>query len=109
MEVDGDVFDVKISPLGEGNADVAMSVEAPKKSKRPEELPPGAVVCGMAGMVLSIDVKGGDRIKADDLVAVIEAMKMRRHINSPHDGTVKEIFVHEGEIVAPDDILMIVE
>ena len=44
-----------------------------------------------------------------DLVAMIEAMKMRRHVNSPHGGVVKEICAREGEIVEPDDVLMVVE
>jgi biotin carboxyl carrier protein len=42
-------------------------------------------------------------------VAIIEAMKMRRHVNSPRKGVVKEILAREGEMVAPEDILMVVE
>ena len=62
----------------------------------------------MAGLVLSIEVKVGDSVKAGDLVAMIEAMKMRRHVNSPRGGVVREICAREGEMVNPDDILMVV-
>ena len=105
VDVDGEVFNVKISPVWD-QADRTMEVERPKRQK---ELPKGAVACGMAGLILAIKVKVGDRVSKGDLVAMIEAMKMRREVHSPHSGVVKEICVHEGEMVDPEDILMVVE
>jgi biotin carboxyl carrier protein len=43
-----------------------------------------------------------------DPLAMIEAMKMRRHILSPERGVVKEIMAKEGEIVDPQDVLIVV-
>jgi biotin carboxyl carrier protein len=111
VDVDGEVFNVKISPVGDGTGKtektaVAERSETTKKAKEP---PPGAVFCGMAGLVLSFEVKVGDRVNAGDLVAMIEAMKMRRHVNSPRRGVVKEIWAREGEMVNPEDVLMVVE
>jgi biotin carboxyl carrier protein len=63
----------------------------------------------MAGLVLSIEAKVGASIREGDLVAIIEAMKMRRHVNSPRSGIVKEICTQEGEMVTPEDVLMVVE
>ena len=108
MDVDGEVFNVKISPVWDGTEDHETSVQAgtretSKSAKGPKELPPGAVLCGMAGLVLSIEVKVGDSCEAGDLVAMIEAMKMRRHVNAPHSGVVKEIWAQEGEMVEPDE------
>jgi pyruvate carboxylase subunit B len=40
---------------------------------------------------------------------MIEAMKMRRRVNSPHSGVIKEIFSRKGEMVNPEDILMVLE
>jgi pyruvate carboxylase len=105
VDVDGEVFRVKISPVLNGTPGIA-EVESPKKQA---EAKPGGVPAGMAGLVLSFEVKVGDAVKAGDLVAMIEAMKMRRHINCPHGGVVKEICACEGEIVQPDDVLMVVE
>jgi pyruvate/oxaloacetate carboxyltransferase/biotin carboxyl carrier protein len=111
VDVDGEVFNVKISPVwdGAGKNERAMVTETPETAKRPKESPPGAVLCGMAGLILSIEAKVGARVNAGDLVAVIEAMKMRRHVNSPHGGVVTEILAREGEMVNPEDILMVVE
>jgi pyruvate/oxaloacetate carboxyltransferase/biotin carboxyl carrier protein len=111
VDVDGEVFNVKISPKWDGAGGMERAVEAEKGSAdpRPKELPSGAVLCGMAGLILSIEAKVGALIREGDLVAVIEAMKMRRHVNSPRGGVVKEVLAHEGEMVAPEDILMVVE
>jgi biotin carboxyl carrier protein len=111
VDVDGEVFNVKIRPAGTGagTTEGTMVAERPGTPERPKELPSGAVPCGMAGLILSIEVKVGAHVNEGDLVAIIEAMKMRRHVNSPLKGVVKDILTREGEMVAPEDILMVVE
>lgn len=109
VDVDGEVFNVKISPVWNGTAEARTTIQeesAPKKLKK--EAPKGSVLAGMAGLVLSFEVKVGDTVNAGDLVAMIEAMKMRRHLNCPHGGVVKEICAQVGEIVEPQDVLMVV-
>jgi len=109
VEVNGDVFNVKISPVRDGTG-VETVVEAEKvPENEKKETPAGAVFAGMAGLLLSLEVKVGDTVKAGDLVAVIEAMKMRRYLNCTHDGVVKDICVQVGEIVKPEDIVMVVQ
>ncbi|MCX5805909.1 MAG: pyruvate carboxylase subunit B [Proteobacteria bacterium] len=110
VDVDGEVFNVKISPLWDGSENVtaAQQQDDSKTSRKPVKLPAGAVLSGMAGLVLSFEVKVGDQVKAGDLVAIVEAMKMRRHVNCPHGGVVKEICAQEGEIIEPEDLLMVV-
>jgi biotin carboxyl carrier protein len=111
VDVDGEVFNVKISPVWDGARKTgrAAETENPETAKRPKELPSGALLCGMAGLILSIKVKVGDPVNRGDLVAMIEAMKMRREVRSPHDGVVKEIWAREGEMVNPEDLLMVVQ
>jgi pyruvate/oxaloacetate carboxyltransferase len=70
-------------------------------------VPKGAIVCGMAGLVLSIQVKVGDSVAEGDEVAMIETMKMRRYIVSPEQGMVKEIRAQEGQTVDAEDVLMV--
>jgi pyruvate/oxaloacetate carboxyltransferase len=107
VDVDGEVFNVKIMSVDDGTiqTDIPENVEMKKK---PKEVPQGAVLSGMAGLVLSFEVKVGDKVNTGDLVAMIEAMKMRRHLNCPHSGVVKEICVPVGDIVAPDDVILVV-
>ncbi len=111
VDVDGEIFNVKISPVWDGAEKIERNIVAERSetAKRPKELPSGAVLCGMAGLVLSIEAKVGARVNEGDLVAMIEAMKMRRQVNSPRSGMVKEILAREGEMVNPEDVLMVVE
>lgn len=104
VDVDGEIFNVKISPI-RGEAPKVTTVE---RAETPEELPAGAVVCGMAGLVLSVEVKTGDQVQEASLLAMVEAMKMKRRILAPHPGVVKEIRVKEGDIVDAADVLMVV-
>jgi len=60
-------------------------------------------------MVLSLRVKVEDIVNEGDTVAIIEAMKMENTVHAPHSGTVKEIFVAEGDTVAPGDIILSIE
>ena len=41
-------------------AEAPSQPRKPQRTPGPQELPEGAVVCGMAGLVLSIQVKVGD-------------------------------------------------
>ncbi len=111
VDVDGEVFNVKISPVWDaaGQTERPMVAERSETAKRPKELPSGAVLCGMAGLVLSIETRVGARVNAGDLVAMIEAMKMRRQVSSPRSGVVKEVWAREGEMVNPEDVLIVVE
>jgi 3-methylcrotonyl-CoA carboxylase alpha subunit len=54
----------------------------------------------MPGKVLSFAVKAGDKVKAGQALAVMEAMKMEHTISAPQDGTVAELLYAPGEQVA---------
>ncbi len=60
----------------------------------------------MVGKLISIDVKIGDKVKQNDAVATIEAMKMMVKVFSPADGEVKEISANPGDVVSPDNVIM---
>ena len=109
VEVDGEQFNVKVSPLwSEGSTGPNQNGLAAQNVSVSKEHPNGAMVSGMAGLVLSIKVKVGDKVKAGDELVVIEAMKMMRNYLAPHGGVVKEICVQENQIVNTDDVLMVV-
>ncbi|MBE0521753.1 MAG: sodium-extruding oxaloacetate decarboxylase subunit alpha [Candidatus Methanoperedenaceae archaeon] len=100
VEVDGDLFDVKIVSAGG-----EMSVN--RASEIPEDID-GAVTASMQGMVLKIKVKKGDIVAKDDVVLVLEAMKMENNVHATHEGTVKEILVQEGSTVSAGDALIVI-
>ncbi len=102
VDVDGEVFNVKVSSI------MGKPIEV-EKTRKPREIARGTVASPMSGMVLSIKVKVGDKVKEGDLVAMIEAMKMQNEIRSPYKGVVKEILTFESEVVSTGDPLMVVE
>jgi pyruvate/oxaloacetate carboxyltransferase len=110
VEVDGEQFNVKVSPLfsDESIGSNPGAGSAAQISPAPAEIPDGAMISGIAGLVISIKVKVGDRVEEGDELMVIESMKMMRNYVAPHGGVVKEICVKENQTVNADDILMVV-
>ncbi|MBQ6813891.1 MAG: sodium-extruding oxaloacetate decarboxylase subunit alpha [Methanobrevibacter sp.] len=101
VEIDGDVFDVKIMPTG------YMQIEEDKSGNVGPI--PGALTASMQGMVLKIKVNTGDKVQKGSVVAVLEAMKMENDIYAEEDGIVEQIFVEEGDTVNAGDNLMLIK
>lgn len=51
-------------------------------------------------------VEVGQHVKKGQVVCIIEAMKIMNEITSPYDGTVKEVFVRNGEVVGFNHTIM---
>jgi acetyl-CoA carboxylase biotin carboxyl carrier protein len=67
------------------------------------------VTVPMVGKIVSVSVKVGDRVKENDQIAVLEAMKMEMPIVAPVDGTVKEIHVSGGQEVESEAVIAVIE
>lgn len=67
------------------------------------------VIAPMVGKVLKIEKKVGDRVEEDDVVVVLEAMKMEIPIVAPAGGVVKAIKVSPGQAVDAEAILAEIE
>jgi methylmalonyl-CoA carboxyltransferase small subunit len=60
----------------------------------------------LAGVVNRVAVKPGQELKQDDLIMVLEAMKMETNVVAAHPGSVKTVRVAEGDGVKVGQILM---
>ncbi len=58
------------------------------------------------GVVISFEVKEGDRVTAGTHLMTFEAMKMHNLVIAPFDGTVEKLFVKEGEKVPKGVVMM---
>jgi len=67
------------------------------------------VTVPMVGKIVSVSVKVGDKIKEDDQVAVLEAMKMEMPVVAPVTGTVKEISVTPGQEVEAEAVIAVID
>lgn len=70
---------------------------------------PNEIVSHIPGVVASIDVKEGQKVKKGEKLMIYEAMKMKNIINAPFDGTIKEIAVKVGENLPKGALLMVME
>jgi len=81
------------------------SAKATKKinPKATEENQMGAPLLGKLSVVL---VEAGQKVKQNDPLFVIEAMKMETTITATADSTVKKICIPEGELVEQGDLVI---
>jgi propionyl-CoA carboxylase alpha chain len=65
-----------------------------------------ALRCPMPGLVISVAVAEGQEVKAGDMLAVVEAMKMENVLRAERDGVVKTIKAKPGDSLAVDAVIM---
>ena len=58
-----------------------------------------AIKSPLPGVIVAVKVNVGDAVKAGQVVAVLEAMKMENEIQSEYDGTVASVNVSQGDSV----------
>lgn len=68
----------------------------------------GAVTAPMTGKIVSVRVKKGEQVKANQILCVIEAMKMENEIAAAKAGVVQEVSVAEGQPVNEGDTLLVI-
>ena len=61
----------------------------------------------MPGLIKTINVKEGQKVKNGDQILIIEAMKMENILKSEKDCTVERILVKHGDSVSTDEELII--
>ena len=108
VTVNGVVYEVVVEEA-DGTA-----VSAPAATPAPAAAAPKAsgaqgsikVVAPMPGTILKLNVKVGDTLKANDLVCILEAMKMENEIFTAEGGVVKSIEAAQGASVNAGDVII---
>ncbi len=59
----------------------------------------------MAGIVIRVHAQAGKELQANDLIVVLEAMKMETRISAPAAGKIKSLKVAPGDAVKLNQIL----
>ena len=81
----------------------APAQPAPAASAAPAPKPAAgsgkAVTSPLPGVIIAVKVNVGDKVKAGQEVAVLEAMKMENSIEAEHEGTVTAVHVAKGDSV----------
>lgn len=64
-----------------------------------------AVLAHMPGLVVKVEVKEGQEVKAGDGLIILDAMKMENEIRAPYDGIIEKVNVREGQEVEKGQLL----
>ena len=68
---------------------------------------PIKIVADVAGKVWKLEAKPGAQLAADDVILILESMKMEIPVVAPAAGTLKELQVKEGDAVAEGQIVAV--
>ncbi len=120
ITVNGTVYDVQVEETGSQQAPVSASApaSAPVSAPAPAAQPAAPAASGsgagtpitapMPGNILDIKVKLGDSVSVNQVVIILEAMKMENEIITSVAGKVTGINVTKGQTVASGDTLITV-
>lgn len=67
------------------------------------------VGAGMPGLVAEVKVSKGSEVKKNDVLLILEAMKMQVNVAAPKDGVIKDVPVKKGDIVEAGDLMVVFE
>jgi len=63
----------------------------------------------MTGSVFKVECAVGDVVAEEDVLLIVESMKMEIPVEAPCDGRVVELRVAEGQAIAEGDVLAVLE
>ncbi len=121
-EVGNQTYGIKIAPTRTGfkmttrgaihQVQVLPALIAPLTQHMIAKVPPDLsrfLICPMPGLLVSLNVAVGDKVEADQPLAVIEAMKMENILRAEKSATVKSINAKQGESLAVDAVILELE
>ena len=68
-----------------------------------------AVEAPLQGTVVSIEVAEGDAVRADQLLLIMEAMKMEHEVRAPASGILQRVEVEVGDTIYEGHTLFLIE
>ncbi len=89
--IDGSIYKVK-----------RIELTGRKKTEKRE----GDLHSPISGTVVSCKVKEGSPVKKDDVILIIEAMKMENEIFCQNAGIIRSVYVKAGQAVENDQVLI---
>ncbi len=101
FEVNGNRREIKIHDLDKESSKSQISLKAMADPNNIREI--GA---NIPGSIIKVLVDDGDRVEENQIVAVIEAMKMETNVLAPLGGKVESVFIKEGDMVESGELLV---
>jgi propionyl-CoA carboxylase alpha chain len=110
---------VKAKPLANGIGLVWGSLAVTAKVMQPHvaaldalmpvKIPPDLsrfLLCPMPGLIVALHATAGQEVKAGDVLAIVEAMKMENVLRAEKDGRVAKVNARQGDSLAVDAVIL---
>ena len=117
--VNGVPVNIQIERLGNGyeilyrGKQIAATVLTPKNAKLHQHMPvkeapdmSGFLLSPMPGLLVSVEVEAGQTVKAGEVLAVIEAMKMENSMRAEREVVVAKLLASPGETLEVDQPIL---
>ena len=101
FELNGSLRDVKVLDKTASSTVVQIEMADPNDKSH--------VGASIPGAVSKVNVKVGDKVKENDVLAVVEAMKMETSVTARMDGEVEEVLVKANDTVKAGQLLIKLE
>jgi len=88
--------------------DSKLKVEV-KKNQKADLDNENEIGAPLPGKLTKLLVEVGQEVKKNQNLFIVEAMKMENIVGAPENGVVKKIVLNENDMVAQDDLVIIVE
>ena len=102
VNVNGTAYQVELENAQDTHVQTSNVPVAPVAAPQTATKPSGAgkaVQAPLPGVIIAVKVNVGDTVKAGQVVAVLEAMKMENEIQAEFDGTVTAVNAAKGDSV----------
>ena len=67
------------------------------------------IVCEVAGKVWKVEAQPGAQLAADDVILILESMKMEIPVVAPRAGKLVELRVKEGDALNEGDVIAVMD
>jgi propionyl-CoA carboxylase alpha chain len=95
----GAAIEMRVVTRATGELTALMPVKVPPDMSR-------FLLSPMPGLLVSVAVSEGQTVKAGEVLAVVEAMKMENVLRAERDGTVAKIAASAGESLSVDQVIL---
>lgn len=101
--------DDPLAVLAYAHGNAATSARADRGATETDEPGTASVRTPLQGTVVSIEVGTGQSVRAGQLIAVVEAMKMEHEVRSPASGSVRRLDAAAGDTLWEGERLLVID
>ena len=108
VQFDVEIERLAVNPTRMGDQPV-KTISAETAAVKPlSNQPANTLKSPLPGTILDIYVKEGDKVNENQILLILEAMKMENNIQAGREGVIEKIFCNKGDAVMEGDVLLII-